>query len=191
MSTPRPPKILTLDAVKASHIVITMDCGDTCLYYPAGATKTGCSTTRGYGHRRCSSSPRQHPKSRTGAHQRPRAAVWRVCSQATRDVDEPTGETGQCQKGKCQTVRLRIPYWFKGLAALGRRQLRVSSLRCGPLRRRHPEDESADRQEDERPHQSMIKNDPDQRCRGAAADVDGWLSAARRQGRCAMASGHP
>jgi hypothetical protein len=30
-----------------------------------------------------------------------------------------------------------FPYWFKGLAALGRRQLRVSSLRCGPLRRRH------------------------------------------------------
>jgi len=30
-----------------------------------------------------------------------------------------------------------FPYWLKGLAALGRRQLRVSSLRCGPLRRRH------------------------------------------------------
>ena len=28
------PKILTTDAVKASDVVITMGCGDTCLYYP-------------------------------------------------------------------------------------------------------------------------------------------------------------
>ena len=28
------PKILTTDAVKASDVVITMGCGDTCPYYP-------------------------------------------------------------------------------------------------------------------------------------------------------------
>jgi arsenate reductase len=28
------PKILTVDAVKASDVVITMGCGDTCPYYP-------------------------------------------------------------------------------------------------------------------------------------------------------------
>ncbi len=39
------PKILTTDAVKASDVVITMGCGDTCPYYPASATRTGSSTT--------------------------------------------------------------------------------------------------------------------------------------------------
>ena len=28
------PKILTTEAVKTSDVVITMDCGDTCPYYP-------------------------------------------------------------------------------------------------------------------------------------------------------------
>ena len=28
------PKVLTTDAVKASDVVITMGCGDTCPYYP-------------------------------------------------------------------------------------------------------------------------------------------------------------
>ena len=39
------PKILTTDAVKASDVVITMGCGDTCPFYPASATRTGSSTT--------------------------------------------------------------------------------------------------------------------------------------------------
>jgi arsenate reductase len=32
--TAEKPKILTTDAVKASDVVITMGCGDTCPYYP-------------------------------------------------------------------------------------------------------------------------------------------------------------
>jgi arsenate reductase (thioredoxin) len=32
--TDQHPKILTADAVKASDVVITMGCGDTCPYYP-------------------------------------------------------------------------------------------------------------------------------------------------------------
>jgi len=32
--TAEKPKILTADAVKASDVVITMGCGDTCPYYP-------------------------------------------------------------------------------------------------------------------------------------------------------------
>jgi arsenate reductase (thioredoxin) len=32
--TAEQPKILTTDAVKASDVVITMGCGDTCPYYP-------------------------------------------------------------------------------------------------------------------------------------------------------------
>ena len=32
--TSEQPKILTTDAVKASDVVITMGCGDTCPYYP-------------------------------------------------------------------------------------------------------------------------------------------------------------
>jgi protein-tyrosine-phosphatase len=36
------PKILTTDAVKASDVVITMGCGDTCPTIPANATRTGC-----------------------------------------------------------------------------------------------------------------------------------------------------
>ena len=32
--TPEQPKILTTDAVKASDVVITMGCGDTCPFYP-------------------------------------------------------------------------------------------------------------------------------------------------------------
>jgi len=39
------PKILTTEAVKASDVVITMGCGDTCPYYPGNATRTGSSTT--------------------------------------------------------------------------------------------------------------------------------------------------
>ena len=39
------PKVLTTEAVKASDVVITMGCGDTCPYYPGNATKTGSSTT--------------------------------------------------------------------------------------------------------------------------------------------------
>jgi protein-tyrosine-phosphatase len=39
------PKILTMEAVEASDVVITMGCGDTCPYYPANATRTGSSTT--------------------------------------------------------------------------------------------------------------------------------------------------
>jgi arsenate reductase (thioredoxin) len=35
------PKILTTDAVKASDVVITMGCGDTCPYYPAGGSISG------------------------------------------------------------------------------------------------------------------------------------------------------
>jgi arsenate reductase len=33
--TAEKPKILTTDAVKASDVVITMGCGDTCPYYPS------------------------------------------------------------------------------------------------------------------------------------------------------------
>jgi len=40
------PKIVTADAVKASDVVITMGCGDTCPFYPASATKTGYSKTQ-------------------------------------------------------------------------------------------------------------------------------------------------
>ena len=40
------PKILTNDTVKASDVVITMGCGDTAPTIPAGATRTGSSTTR-------------------------------------------------------------------------------------------------------------------------------------------------
>ena len=39
------PKILTTEAVKASDVVITMGCGDTCRSTPANATRTGFSTT--------------------------------------------------------------------------------------------------------------------------------------------------
>ena len=40
------PKLLTNDTVKASDVVITMGCGDTCPYYPGKVTRTGPSTTR-------------------------------------------------------------------------------------------------------------------------------------------------
>jgi arsenate reductase (thioredoxin) len=33
--TAEKPKILTTDAIKASDVVITMGCGDTCPYYPS------------------------------------------------------------------------------------------------------------------------------------------------------------
>lgn len=38
------PKILTTDAVKASDVVITMGCGDTCPTIRANVTKNGNST---------------------------------------------------------------------------------------------------------------------------------------------------
>jgi arsenate reductase (thioredoxin) len=39
------PKILTTEAVKASDVVITIGCDDSCPHYPGNATKTGSSTT--------------------------------------------------------------------------------------------------------------------------------------------------
>ncbi len=39
------PKVLTVDAVKTSDVVITMGCGDACPIFPASATRTGSSTT--------------------------------------------------------------------------------------------------------------------------------------------------
>ncbi len=53
-------------------------------------------------------------QSRTGAHRRPRAAVWRVCSKRPM-LSRTNGRTGQCQ-----TVRLRISILLKGLTTLGR-----------------------------------------------------------------------
>ena len=43
--TAEQPKILTTAAVRASDVVITMGCGDTCPYYPGNGTRTGSSTT--------------------------------------------------------------------------------------------------------------------------------------------------
>jgi len=40
------PKLLTVDAVRESDVVITMGCGDACPIFPASATRTGSSTTR-------------------------------------------------------------------------------------------------------------------------------------------------
>jgi arsenate reductase len=40
------PKVLTIDAVEASDVVITMGCGDACRSSPASATSTGRSRTR-------------------------------------------------------------------------------------------------------------------------------------------------
>jgi hypothetical protein len=36
---PEQPKILTAEAVKASDVVITMGCGDTCPFYPGTALR--------------------------------------------------------------------------------------------------------------------------------------------------------
>ena len=53
----RDPKVLTVEAVESSDVVVTMGCGDTCPTSRASATRTGCSTTRpGRGSRRCARS---------------------------------------------------------------------------------------------------------------------------------------
>ena len=114
------PKVLTTDAVKASDVVITMGCGDTCPFYPGQALRRlGPRRPRRPRHRRRPTHPRRDPPARRSTDQR-----------------TPASTTGSPSGSLCGSLLYIVGRWSTRHGAISRNPDGVRNQRLHPAIRR-------------------------------------------------------